>query len=97
MLFKLASYSAVQGRFKRNREEKYLVAVENMRQGKRKFERKQKRCNLCRNEMEPMQKGDGSYSRAENCETVVNKDHHNISIYPLRSCGFLANAFSPFI
>ena len=39
--------------------------------------------------MEPMQKGDGSYSRAENCETVVNKDHHNISSYPL--------AFSPML
>ena len=30
----LASYLTVQGRFKRNREGKYFVAVEKMRQGK---------------------------------------------------------------
>ena len=42
---------AVQDRFKRNREGKYLVAVEKMRQGKRKFERKKKICNVWREEM----------------------------------------------
>ena len=47
-----ASYLAVQGRFKRNIEGKYLVAVEKMRQGKRKFEIKKKRCNLSKREME---------------------------------------------
>ena len=51
-LKQLASYLAVQGRFKRNREEIYLLAMEKMRQRKRKFERKLKRCNLCRQEME---------------------------------------------
>ena len=25
-----------------------------------------------------MQRGDGSYRRAENCETAVNKGHHNV-------------------
>ena len=35
-----------------------------------------------------MQRGDGSYRRAENCETAVNKDHHNVASYPLRRCGF---------
>ena len=48
----LASYLEVQGSFKRNREGKYLVLVEKMRQGKRKFERKKKRCSLCSGEME---------------------------------------------
>ena len=48
------------------------MAVEKMRQGKRKFERKKKRCNLCIEEMEV------SYKRAENCETAVNKGHHNV-------------------
>ena len=43
---------AVQGRYIGNRQGKYLVAVEQMRQGKRKFERKEKRCNPCREEME---------------------------------------------
>ena len=43
---------AVQGRFKGNREGKYLVAVGKMRQGKRKFERKKEICNLCSEEME---------------------------------------------
>ena len=38
--------------FKTNRERKYFVAVEKMRQGKRKFKRKEKRCNLWREEME---------------------------------------------
>ena len=37
---------AVQGRFKRNREGKYLEAVEKMRQGKRKSKRKKNRRNL---------------------------------------------------
>ena len=48
----VASFLAVQGRFKRSKEGKYLVPMEKMRQGKRKFERKKKRCNLCREEME---------------------------------------------
>ena len=52
MLVKVASYLAVQERLKRNRQGKYLVAVEKMRQGKRKFERKKKRCNLWSEEME---------------------------------------------
>ena len=43
---------AVQGNFKRNREGKYLVAAKKMRQGKIKFERKKKRFNVCREEME---------------------------------------------
>ena len=47
----LASYLAVQGRFERNRESKYLLEVEKTTQGKRNFERKKKRCNLCREEM----------------------------------------------
>ena len=39
-----------------------------------------------------MQRGDGSYRRAENCETAVNKDyHHNVAI---RSD---AVAFSPML
>ena len=36
-----------------------------MRQGKTK------------KEIEPMQRGDGSYRRAANCETAVNKGHHH--------------------
>ena len=44
-----------------------------------------------------MQRGDGSYRKTENCETAVNKDHHNVGSYPLRYCGFFWNAFSPFI
>ena len=43
---------AVQGRFKRKREEKYLVGAEKMRHGKKMFEVKKKKCNLCREEME---------------------------------------------
>ena len=43
---------AVEERFKRNREGKCLVAVRKMRQGKRQLERKKKRCNLWREEME---------------------------------------------
>ena len=27
-----------------------------------------------------MQRGDGSYRRAENCETAVNKGHHNVAV-----------------
>ena len=27
-----------------------------------------------------MQRGDGRYRRAENCETAVNKGHHNVAI-----------------
>ena len=37
-----------------------------------------------------MQKGDGTYRRAKDCETAVSKAHH-----PLRFCGFSANAFPP--
>ena len=44
-----------------------------------------------------MQRGDGSYRRAENCETAVNKGHHNVGSYLLRCCGFFANAFPPLI
>ena len=43
---------AVEKRIKRNREGKCLVAVRKMRQGKRQFERKKKRYNLCSDEME---------------------------------------------
>ena len=39
-LGQVASYFAFQEKFKRNREGKYLVAMEKMRQGNRKFERK---------------------------------------------------------
>ena len=46
MLIKVASYLAVQEMFKRNREGKYLVAVEKVRP------RKKKRCNLWTEEME---------------------------------------------
>ena len=48
----LASFLAVQKRFKRNREGNHLVAVEKIRQGKIKFEIIKRRCNLCREEME---------------------------------------------
>ena len=44
-----------------------------------------------------MQRGDGSYRGAKNCETAVNKGHHNVDSYPLRCCGFFANAFPPLI
>ena len=44
-----------------------------------------------------MQKGDGSYGRAENFETAVNKGYHNVGSYPLRCCGFFANAYPPLI
>ena len=80
---------AVQGRFKRNKEGKHLVAVEKMRQRKIKFEAITRRSNLCREEMEV------SYRRAENCETVVSKGHLNVGNYPLRCCGILTNAFPP--
>ena len=39
--------------------------------------------------------GDGSYIRAENCETAVNKVHHDVGSYPLRCCGNFANTFPP--
>ena len=29
--------------------------------------------------MQPMKKGDGSYTRAENGEAAVNKGHHNVA------------------
>ena len=48
-------------------------------------------------EMQPMERGDGSYRRAENCETAVNKGHHNVGSYPLRWCDFFTNAFPPLI
>ena len=38
----LASYLVVQGSFKRNREGKYLVAVEKMRKGKKTSEEKRR-------------------------------------------------------
>ena len=38
-----------------------------------------------------MQKGDGSYTRAGNCD----KDYHNVVSSSLRCCGFFANAFPP--
>ena len=41
----------VQGRFKRRRR-KIWTAVEIVRKGKRKFERKRKRCKVCREEMD---------------------------------------------
>ena len=44
-----------------------------------------------------MQRGDESYRRVENCETAVNKGHHNVGRYSLRCCGFFANAFPPLI
>ena len=80
---------AVQGRFKRNKEGKNLLAVKKMRQRKRKFEAITRRCNLCREEMEV------SYRRAQNCETVVSKGHLNVGNYPLRRFGILTNAFPP--
>ena len=42
-----------------------------------------------------MQGGDGSYRRAENCETTVNKGHDNVGSCPLRRCGFFASSFPP--
>ena len=47
--------------------------------------------------MQPMQRGDGSYRRAENCGTAVNKGHHILGCYPLRYCDFFANAFPELI
>ena len=44
-----------------------------------------------------MQRGDGSYRKAENCDTAVNKGPHNVGRYSLRCCGFFANAFLPLI
>ena len=41
--------------------------------------------------------GDISYRRGENCETAVNKGHHNIGSCPVRCCDFFANDFSPLI
>ena len=43
--------------------------------------------------MQPMQRGDGSYRRAENFKTTVNKGHHNVGTYQLRCCGIFDNAF----
>ena len=36
-----------------------------------------------------MQSGDGSYRRAENCETAVSKGHLNVGSYLLRCCDIL--------
>ena len=44
-----------------------------------------------------MERGDGSYRRAENCETAVNKGHHNVRSYPLRCSDFFDNIFPPLI
>ena len=44
-----------------------------------------------------MQRGDGTFRRAGNCETAVTKGHHNVGSYPLKCCGFFANAFAPLI
>ena len=44
-----------------------------------------------------MQRGDGSYRRAENCETAVNKGHQIVGSYSLRYCGFFSNAFPPLV
>ena len=44
-----------------------------------------------------MQRRDGSYRGAKNCEAAVNKGYHNLGSYPLRCCGFFANAFPPLI
>ena len=30
--------------------------------------------------MQPMQRGDGSYRKTENCKTAVDKGHHNVRI-----------------
>ena len=30
--------------------------------------------------MQPMQRGDGSYRKTENCKAAVNKGHHNVGI-----------------
>ena len=40
-----------------------------------------------------MERGDGSCRRAEDCDTAVNKGHHNVGSYRLRCCDFFANAF----
>ena len=44
-----------------------------------------------------MERGGGSYRRAENWETAVNKGHHNVGSYPVGCCDFFANAFPPLI
>ena len=61
-----------------------------MRQGKRKLERKKE-------EMQTMQRGYESYRRGENCETAVNKGHHNVGSHLLRCCGFFINVFTSLI
>ena len=48
-------------------------------------------------EMQFMERGHGSYRRAENCETAVNKGHDNVGSYPLRCCDFFANVFPSLI
>ena len=42
-----------------------------------------------------MQRQDRSYRRAENCETAVTKDLHNVGSYLLRCCGFLTFTSPP--
>ena len=44
-----------------------------------------------------MQRGDGSYRKSENCETAVNKFHHNVGKYLLRCCGIFTNVSPPLI
>ena len=60
-------------------------------------ETRKKKVQKKKEEMQPMQRGDGSYRRAENYETAVNKGHHNVRSYPLRCCSFFFNAFTPLI
>ena len=45
--------------------------------------------------MQPIERGDGSYRRAEHCVAAVNKGHHNAGSYPVRSCNFFAIVFPP--
>ena len=47
--------------------------------------------------MQPMQKEDVSYKKAENCETAVNKGHYNVGSCSLRYYDFFTNAFLPLI
>ena len=47
--------------------------------------------------MQPMQREDGSYKKAKNCETAVNKGNNNIGSCPLRYCDFFTNVFPPLV
>ena len=87
MLIKQLATSQFKGVYRK--KEKKNIWWEGRKWDKEKESSKEKK------EMQPIERGDGSYRRAEHCVAAVNKGHHNAGSYPVRSCNFFAIVFPP--